>query len=166
MDPIRIQEAQQHTDPTDPDPQHWIIVCFLLLGRDHAGESEGVGPGVHEANAALQVLGEDAHRGDEEDPRLPQGILPGLHTSTDNFFPVPSNANSSDAFSSLKSVIRNRVVDPVSKLFLLFLLLWFIFAHLDPDPANQKHCGSTPLGITKSFCPLGQNFLSESTFYC
>jgi len=111
----------------------------LLLGRDHAGESEGVGPGVHQADAALQVLGEDAHRGDEEDPRLPQGILPGLHTSTDNFFPVPSNANSSDAFSSLKSVIRNRVVDPVSKLFLLFLLLWFIFAHLDPDPANQNH---------------------------
>jgi hypothetical protein len=68
------------------------LIIFLLLGRDHAGESEGVGPGVHEADAALQVLGEDAHRGDEEDPRLPQGILPGLHTSSDNFCPVPSNA--------------------------------------------------------------------------
>jgi hypothetical protein len=21
---IRIQEAQKHTDPTDPDPQHWL----------------------------------------------------------------------------------------------------------------------------------------------
>ncbi len=45
-----------------------------------------MGPGVHEADAALQVLGEDAHRGDEEDPRLPQGILPGLHTSPDHFY--------------------------------------------------------------------------------
>ncbi len=60
----------------------WLIdYCFLLLGRDHAGESEGVGPGVHEADAALQVLGEDAHRGDEEDPRLPQGILPGSNVN-------------------------------------------------------------------------------------
>jgi hypothetical protein len=41
-------------------------------------------------------------------------------------------------------------------------LLWFICAHLDPDPANQNQCGSTPLGITKSFCPPGQDIF----FHC
>ncbi len=26
---IRIQEAQTHMDPTDPDPQHWFTVPYL-----------------------------------------------------------------------------------------------------------------------------------------
>jgi hypothetical protein len=36
---IRIQEAQKHTDPTDPDPQHW----FLLSpgGTWHCGGHAG-----------------------------------------------------------------------------------------------------------------------------
>ncbi len=27
---IRIQEAQKHTDPTDPDPQHWTKISKNL----------------------------------------------------------------------------------------------------------------------------------------
>jgi hypothetical protein len=33
---IRIQEAQKHTDPTDPDPQHCHLGLTLLLVADVA----------------------------------------------------------------------------------------------------------------------------------
>ncbi len=53
----------------------------MTSGRDHAGESQGLGPGLYQADAALQVSGEDALRGDEEDLGLPQRILPGEDSS-------------------------------------------------------------------------------------
>jgi hypothetical protein len=34
---IRIREAQKHSDPTDPDPQHWKVGTDLLdLKNNHS----------------------------------------------------------------------------------------------------------------------------------
>jgi hypothetical protein len=29
---MRIREAQKHTHPADPDPEHWILECMVLRG--------------------------------------------------------------------------------------------------------------------------------------
>ena len=48
-----------------------------LPGRGGSGEGQGLGPGLHQAHAQIQIPREDVVRGDEEDLGVPERIHSG-----------------------------------------------------------------------------------------
>jgi hypothetical protein len=55
MDPVRIQEAQKHTDPTDPDPQHGLQQNKALPDAHLLEEGEDVVRKVLVLEAGLAI---------------------------------------------------------------------------------------------------------------
>ena len=50
-----------------------------LPGRGGSGEGQGLGPGLHQAHAQIQIPREDVVRGDEEDLGVPERIHSGKY---------------------------------------------------------------------------------------
>jgi hypothetical protein len=51
---MRIREAQKHTDPTDPDPPHWLLPAAGVAAGRGAGHER-----VHAGRLPAPVLPQD-----------------------------------------------------------------------------------------------------------
>ena len=51
---MRIREAQKHRDPTDPDPQHWLLAAAGVAAGRGAGHERG-----HAGRLPAPVLSQD-----------------------------------------------------------------------------------------------------------